>query len=113
MQLPKGRAAALKHEAIVGPSTPVVAALHHVSHTHLAEGGAIDCDVLVATDDEPARQRTLDLIRDLGLRGLDAGPLDNAVALESLTPVLINLNRKYGSTNAGIVFTGIEVPSRG
>jgi len=26
----------------------------------------------------------LDLVRDLGLRGLDAGPLDNAVALESL-----------------------------
>ena len=47
-------------------------------------------------------------MRDLGLRGLDAGPLDNAVALESLTPVLIHLNKKYKSPGAGIVFT--EIP---
>src|SRR5206468_12710414 len=67
VQLPPGRAAALEAQEIVGPGTPVAAALHHVSHAHLAEGGRIDCDVLVATDDDRARATTLALIHDLGL----------------------------------------------
>ena len=109
VQLPPGRAAALEAQAILGADTPVAAALHHVSHAHLADPSAtVHCDVLVAADDERARTVTLELVRDLGLRGLDAGPLDNAVALESLTPVLIHLNKKYKSPGAGIVFT--ELP---
>ncbi|MCA1664377.1 MAG: NADPH-dependent F420 reductase [Myxococcales bacterium] len=109
VQLPPGRAAALEAQELLGPSTPVAAALHHVSHAHLADpNAAIDCDVLVVADDERARTVALELVRALGLRGLDAGPLDNAVALESLTPVLIHLNKKYKSAGAGIVFT--EIP---
>jgi len=108
VQLPAGRAAALEAQAIVGPGTPVAAALHHVSHVHLADPTAkVHTDVLVATDDDRARATTLALVRDLGLRGLDAGPLDNAVALESLTPVLIHLNKTYKSAGAGIVFTDL------
>jgi NADPH-dependent F420 reductase len=109
VQLPPGRAAALEAQELVGPETPVAAALHHVSHAHLGDPGAVvRCDVLVVADDERARTTTLGLVRDLGLRGLDAGPLDNAVALESLTPVLIYMNKKYKSPGAGIVFT--EIP---
>jgi NADPH-dependent F420 reductase len=109
VQLPPGRAAALEAQQIVGPRTQVVAALHHVSHAHLADPNAqIHCDVLVAGDDPRARATVIELIRDLGLRGLDAGPLDNAVALESLVPVLIHLNKHYKSPGAGIVLT--EVP---
>lgn len=112
VQLPPGRAAALEAQALLGPTTPVAAALHHVSHAHLADpDAAIRCDVLVVADDERARSVALGLVRDLGLRGLDAGPLDNAVALESLTPVLIHLNKKYKSPGAGIVFT--ELPDGG
>jgi 8-hydroxy-5-deazaflavin:NADPH oxidoreductase len=108
VQLPPGRAAALEAQALVGAQTPVAAALHHVSHTWLADENAeAHCDVLVAADDERARTTTLALVRDLGLRALDAGPLDNAVALESLTPVLIHLNKTYKSAGAGIVFTGL------
>jgi hypothetical protein len=109
VQLPPGRAAALEAQALLGPTTPVAAALHHVSHAHLADPHAVvHCDVLVVADDERARTVALELVRALGLRGLDAGPLDNAVALESLTPVLIHLNKKYKSPGAGIVFT--EIP---
>jgi NADPH-dependent F420 reductase len=112
VQLLAGRAAALEAQELLGPGTPVAAALHHVSHAHLADpSAAIRCDVLVAADDERARTTTLALVRDLGLRGLDAGPLDNAVALESLTPVLIHLNKRYKSPGAGIVFT--ELPDAG
>jgi 8-hydroxy-5-deazaflavin:NADPH oxidoreductase len=115
VQLPPGRAAALEAQELLGPSTPVAAALHHVSHAHLADPSAVvECDVLVVADDERARTVALELVRSLGLRGLDAGPLDNAVALESLTPVLIHLNKRYKSPGAGVVFTRLpEAPTRG
>ena len=108
VQLPPGRAAALEAQEILGPETRVVAALHHVSHTVLAKTDPVSHgDVLVAADDEQAKGTVLSLIKDLGLRGLDAGPLENAIALESLTPVLIHMNKRYRIPNAGITFTGL------
>ena len=47
------------------------------------------------------------LLGDLGLRGLDAGPLQNAIALEALTPVLLHLNKRYGGRGAGLRITGL------
>jgi NADPH-dependent F420 reductase len=109
VQLPAGQAAALEAQALLGASTPVVATLHHVSSTHLADPAhIIECDVLVAADDARAKATVIGLIRDLGLRALDAGPLVNAIALESLTPVLIHMNRVYKSQGAGIEFTDLS-----
>ena len=109
VQLPPGQAAALEAQAILGEATTVVSTLHHVSATHLADPShTIECDVLVAADSAPAKAVVVGLVRDLGLRALDAGPLVNAIALESLTPVLIHLNRIYKSQGAGIVFTDLS-----
>ncbi len=106
--LPAGQAAALEAQAIVGPGTSVVAAFHHVGAAHLADADhAVDCDVLVCSDDEAARARVVELVAALGMRGLEAGPLANAIALESLTPVLLFLNRKYKSAGAGLRITGL------
>ncbi len=108
VHLPAGRSAALESQRILGAATTVVAALHHVGSIHLADlSHSIDCDVLVCSDDEAARGTVIELVKDLGMRGLDAGPLDNAVALESLTPVLLHLNKKYGGSGAGVRFTGL------
>jgi NADPH-dependent F420 reductase len=108
VHLPLGRSAALESQSILGPATKVVASLHHVGSTHLADPAhSIDCDVLVCSDDEAARAVVIGLVGDLGLRGLDAGCLENAVALESLTPVLLHLNKKYGASSAGVRFTGL------
>ncbi|HTB71760.1 MAG TPA: NADPH-dependent F420 reductase [Polyangiaceae bacterium] len=113
VQLPAGQAAALEAQALLGASTPVVATLHHVSATHVADlTHAIECDALVAGDDARAKGVAIGLVRDLGMRGLDAGPLVNAIALESLTPVLIHLNRTYKSQGAGIVFTDLSVADK-
>lgn len=112
VQLPAGQSAALEAQALLGPAVKVVAALHHVSSTHLLDltgHGSIDCDVLVCGDDAAAKEMVLRLIADLGLRGLDAGGLRNAIALESLTPVLLALNKRYKSSGAGIRFTNIDV----
>lgn len=111
VHLPAGQAAALEAQAIVGEQVKVVAALHHVSSTQLADPNkTIDCDVLICGDDAGAKATVLRLIADLRLRGLDAGALCNAVALESLTPILLALNKRYKSAGAGIRFTNIDVP---
>jgi len=108
VNVPEGKAAALETQTILGAGSRVVAALHHVSSVHLSDlEHAIDCDVLACSDDADALQIVIALIEDLGTRALDAGPLANAVALESLTPVLLHLNRRYKSPGAGIRFTGL------
>jgi NADPH-dependent F420 reductase len=109
VHLPAGRAAALEAQELLGAGVAVAAALHHVSSSHLADPEHdVRCDVLVAADDARARTTTMALVADLGLRALDAGPLDNAVALEALTPVLIHLNKTYRSQSAGVVFTNLS-----
>lgn len=107
VNLPAGQSAALEAQAILGADTPVVAALHHVSAVHLRDlEHAIECDVLACSDDKPALERALALIRDLGVRAIDAGPLKNAIALESLTPVILHINRTLKGS-AGIKLTGV------
>jgi hypothetical protein len=109
VHLPPGRAAALECQAIVGADTRVVAALHHVSSTHLADiDHALEGDVLVAGDDAAAKATIIELIADLGMRGVDAGALVNAIALEALTPVLLSINRRYKIKGAGLRILGIE-----
>jgi 8-hydroxy-5-deazaflavin:NADPH oxidoreductase len=106
VNLPEGRAAALEAQALLDPSTKIVSGVHHVSSNHLLDlGHAVDCDVLACSDDPKALELCLGLIRDLGVRAFDAGPLANAIALESLTPVLLHLNKQY-KTSVGIRITG-------
>jgi hypothetical protein len=108
VNLPAGKAAALEAQAILAASTRVVAALHHVSATHLGDPAhRLDSDVLVCSDDDHARALVIGLVGDLGLRGLDAGPLHNAVALEALTPVLMHLNKRYNANGSGIRVLGV------
>ncbi|MCA9535631.1 MAG: NADPH-dependent F420 reductase [Myxococcales bacterium] len=106
VQLPAGSAAALESQAILGDGATVVAALHHISSEHLGDPAhEFDCDVLLCGEKD-ARETVAKLIEDLGLRAIEAGTLENAVALESMTPVLLFINKKYGAT-AGLRITGM------
>lgn len=106
--LPFGGAAALETHAILEGNARVVGALHHVSAAHLASKHEIDCTALVCSDDDNALRVVLDLMEDLGLHGVHAGPLANAIALESLTPVLLHINKHYKhSAGVGIRITGL------
>ena len=108
VHLPPGRAAALEAQEILGPGAKVIAALHHVSSVHLGDPShALECDVLVCGDDVAAREQVIALISELGTRAFDAGPLANAVALESLTPVLLHMNKRYKTSGIGVRFTGV------
>jgi 8-hydroxy-5-deazaflavin:NADPH oxidoreductase len=109
VHLPIGQAAALEAQAILGPDVRLVATLHHVSSSQLGDPDCkLEADTLVCSDDPGARAIAIGLVNDLGLRGLDAGPLRNAIALESLTPVLLHLNKHYkGMGAAGVRFVGL------
>lgn len=103
VNLPEGRSAALEAQALLGPTVRVVATLHHVSSTHLADvNHIIPCDVLACSDDQDALDLVLNLLTDLGARAFDAGSLTNSIALESLTPVLLHLGRRYKNPGMGI-----------
>jgi NADPH-dependent F420 reductase len=87
-------------------ASPVVAGLHSVAASNLED--APDEDALVCGDDEKAKALALELAgRVVGGRALDAGPLASARALEGLTAVIVNLNRRY-KAHAGVKITGVE-----
>ena len=108
VRLPPGGAAALELRELLGGRARIVAALHNISAARLAAvAEPLRGDALVCSDDDAAKAEVIALIGMLGLRGLDAGPLVNAIAAESLTPVLIHINRRYGAADAGIEILGI------
>jgi NADPH-dependent F420 reductase len=85
---------------------PVLAGLHSLAASTLAKGPA-DGDALVCGDDEDAKQVALELAAKVVTgRALDAGPLASARALEGMTAVIVNLNRRYKG-HAGLRVTGL------
>lgn len=113
LRIPPGGSATEEAQALLGPETQVVAAFQNISYTHLAHGAASDCDILICGDDAGARQEVIRLAGLLGFRGLDAGPARNARVVEGLTILLMEINRRYKASGAGIRITGIEEPSSG
>lgn len=109
VNLPEGGAASLEAQAFLGDDVKVVAAFQNVSAVHLKDlEHDVDCDVLVCGDDESAKNDVLALVKATGMRGIDAGVLANAIAVESITPVLLAINKRYGVKSSGIRITGLN-----
>lgn len=112
VQLPAEGSAAMQAREHLGPDVRLVTAFHNVSAHHLDSDHAIDCDVLVFSDDVEARKLVLDLCPGMGLRGLSGGALANSAAAEALTSILIYMNKTYKADGAGIRFTNLtEAPA--
>jgi len=92
---PRGSIAATIQAAV--PGCRVTAAFQHLPAGRLAElDQPLQADVLVCADDDRAGEATVRLVESIpGLRGLRAGSLAAAGAVESLTAVLVNLNVRY------------------
>jgi NADPH-dependent F420 reductase len=97
----------------VGDGVRVVAAFQNIAPEKL-EGDEktespvrIDSDVLVCGGDKEARDKVIELIRRIGIDAFDAGAIENAVAVEALTAVLIAINIKYKVRGAGIRITAV------
>ena len=101
--------AAEQARELVPQKTPVLAAFHNLSAEALQDlSAALDCDILVCGDDEPAKQTLFPLIQLIdGLRPVDAGPLEMARITEALTALLISVNRRYRVRHSGIRITGV------
>ncbi len=109
VNLPDGQAAALEAQALLGAAVTVVAAFQNVSAVKLRQlDQPVDCDVLVCADEAAAKAQVIDLVAAAGMRGIDAGSLQNAIAAESLTPLLLHINRAYRIAGAGIRITGLD-----
>jgi len=108
VHVPPGKSAAQEAVALLGEGVRLVSAFQNVSAEKIGEPDMeADCDVLVTGDDAEAKAEVIHLVEAAGMRGVDAGPLANAVAAESLTPVLLYINKKYGVRGAGIRITGL------
>jgi 8-hydroxy-5-deazaflavin:NADPH oxidoreductase len=103
---PEGSAAE-EARAVLGAGSRVVAALHQIAAHELASGHAIEADGFFCGDDAAAKEQAASLIRALGVRPVDAGGLKNAPILESMTPLLIEINKRHKVKSSGIKITGI------
>jgi hypothetical protein len=94
--------------AAEAPGSRVVAGFHTVSARALADPDLpLDEDVLLCGDDAEAKAVVAALAERLVEgRAVDCGRLEVARWLETLTAVLLNINRRY-KTNAGVRVTGL------
>jgi 8-hydroxy-5-deazaflavin:NADPH oxidoreductase len=85
---------------------PVVAGLHSLAAANLAAAPPEE-DAFVCGDDEQAKALALELAgRLVSGRAVDCGPLASARALEGMTAVIVNVNKRY-KAHAGLRVTGI------
>ena len=101
--------AAQQAQEMVPEGVTVVSALHTVSAASLRDlGHELDEDVLVCGDKRADKRRVAALIDAIdGLRCVDAGRLETARIVESMTALMISVNARY-KTRAGVKIT--ELP---
>lgn len=99
--------AAQQAAELVPKGVTIAAAFHNLSADLLNGNEALDCDVIVCSDDPDALQLTLTLAARLpGVRAIDGGKLENARILEQITALLIGLNIRHKG-HGGIRITGL------
>jgi NADPH-dependent F420 reductase len=103
-----GELSLAEEAAVAAPAARVVAGFHTVSSKALADPDMpLHEDVLLAGDDAEAKEVVAALAgRLVDGRPVDCGRLEVARWLETLTAVLLNVNRRY-KTNAGVRVTGL------
>jgi NADPH-dependent F420 reductase len=105
-EIPPARGLSLAERAQELVQPPLVAGLHSLAAGKLAHGPP-DEDAFVCGDDEEAKALALELAaKVIAGRALDAGPLASARALEGMTAVIVNLNKRYKG-HAGVRVTGL------
>lgn len=105
---PPAGSAAQEAQEYLGEGARVVAAFQNISAELLPDPTAeIDCDVLICGDKKEDKAVAIALSEAAGLRGIDAGPLQNAGVVEGLTAVLIGINIRNKVKHSGVRITGI------
>lgn len=102
--------AAEQARAILGEGPRVVAGFHTIAAKELqALERSIGSDVLICGDDAEAKATVGELIEQIpGLRWVDCGDLSMARITETLTALLIGVNRRYKVPDSGFRIVGRE-----
>jgi hypothetical protein len=83
---------------------PVASGLQSFAAANLLDGDP--GDALVCGHNDRAKELSLELAGRIANRAIDAGPLENSRALEGMTAVILNVNKRY-RVHAGIRLTGL------
>lgn len=103
--------AAQQAAELVPSGVAVAAAFHNLSAGLLEGDGPVDCDVIVCSDDERAREAASGLAGKIpGVRAINGGKLENARIVEQITALMISINAKYKVHRAGLRITGLPIP---
>ncbi|MEN6329048.1 MAG: NADPH-dependent F420 reductase [Methanobacteriaceae archaeon] len=108
LYLPEGAASERAQKIL--PDTKIICAFNNISSGALMKfKEPIDCDCLIAGDDQEAKVTVAKLIDKIpGVQVVDCGPLERAQIIEKITPLLIGLNIQKTCTDAGIRITGLN-----
>lgn len=105
---PPAGSAAEEAQQQVGEGVRVVAGFQNISAELLPNPEAyVDSDVLICGNNKEDKAVAIRLAQEAGMRGIDAGPLQNASVVEGLTAVLIGINIRSKIKHSGIRITGI------
>ena len=98
--VPEG-SAALQAKALL-PESIIAAAFQTISARDLMDTDEpVDSDVVVCGQSREARETIMALAEKVpGVRAVDGGGLSNAGYVENLTPLLVNINRRYKAHSA-------------
>ena len=100
--------AAEQTKELLPASVSVAAGFQNLGAELLANDEPVDCDILICSDDEKAKQVASELAAKIpGARAVNGGKLENARIVESLTALLSGLNIRYKVHSAGLRFTGL------
>ena len=102
VQLPEGGSIAKLAQKKLGENVKLISAFQTVAATSLDSGEPMKGEVLVCGNNVEARSVIISLIEAIGLKGWHAGSIENSVVSESLTSVLIFLNKRYELSGSGI-----------
>ncbi len=106
LEVPPEGSAAQRAKRLL-PEARLGSGFHTVSAVKLnAFHRGLEEDVLVCGED-PAREVGMALGERIGLRAVDAGPLEAAATLERLGALLVALNRRYRRRAIGIRLVGL------
>ena len=83
---------------------PVASGLQSFAAANLVEGDP--GDALICGGNDQAKELSLELAGRMSERAIDVGPLENSRALEGMTAVILNVNKRY-KAHAGIRLTGL------
>ena len=83
---------------------PVASGLQSFAAANVVEGDP--GDALICGGDDRAKELSLELAGRVAERAIDIGPLENSRALEGMTAVILNVNKRY-KAHAGIRLTGL------